>query len=141
MLDKIFFDTNIQVYLFDLTEAKKRESSIQLLKKKIGNSRLIISTQVINEFINVTSRLIEHKVSHKQILAKLDFINNLFIVVPLRYSTSLLALSVQEKYSFSFWDSLIIASAIENNCNLLYREDLQHNQKIESLIIQNPFQN
>ena len=49
-------------------------------------------------------------------------------------------LDVHEKYQYSFYDSLIIASALENECSILYSEDLQHNQKIEkSLTIINPF--
>jgi predicted nucleic acid-binding protein len=46
---------------------------------------------------------------------------------------------VKERYRFSFYDSLIIAAALEAGCNTLYSEDLQHNQKVEWLTIINPF--
>jgi predicted nucleic acid-binding protein len=49
------------------------------------------------------------------------------------------ALEVKERYRFSFYDSLIIAAALEAGCNTLYSEDLQHNQKVEWLTIINPF--
>jgi predicted nucleic acid-binding protein len=48
-------------------------------------------------------------------------------------------LEIKEKFKFSFYDSLIIAAAIEANCKTLYSEDLQHNQKIYDLAIVNPF--
>ena len=48
---------------------------------------------------------------------------------------------IRHKYNLSFWDSLIIASALENDCSILYTEDLQHEQMIEGkLKIINPFE-
>ncbi len=50
------------------------------------------------------------------------------------------ALSLADKYGYHFYDSLILATALAENCTLVYSEDLQHGQLIEStLIIQNPF--
>jgi predicted nucleic acid-binding protein len=50
------------------------------------------------------------------------------------------AIEIKIKYKFSFWDSLIVASALENRCNILYTEDLQHGQVIETTLkIVNPF--
>jgi len=49
------------------------------------------------------------------------------------------SLDIHEKFKYSFYDSLIIAAAIEANCKILYSEDLQHNQKIYDLMIINPF--
>ncbi len=49
-------------------------------------------------------------------------------------------LKIAEKYGFSFWDSMIVAAALNNHCSLLYSEDLQHSQTIEGrLKIVNPF--
>jgi predicted nucleic acid-binding protein len=45
-----------------------------------------------------------------------------------------------ERYHFPFWDSLIVATALENECSILYTEDLHHGQSIENkLIIKNPY--
>ena len=113
MIDKVFFDTNLIIYLFDLKDLIKRDKIKRLLHELIGKSHLIISVQVINE---------------------------LFIISPLNFLTSTNALKIKNKYKFSLWDSLIIASALENNCNILYTEDLQNNQTINSkLTIINPF--
>ena len=49
-------------------------------------------------------------------------------------------IEIKAKYKFSFWDSLIVATAIENNCEILYTEDLQNGQLIErTLKVVNPF--
>lgn len=50
------------------------------------------------------------------------------------------AFNLRQQQNISFWDSLIVASALENDCSILYTEDLQHNQLIENkLKITNPF--
>ena len=50
------------------------------------------------------------------------------------------AMDIREKYRFSYWDCLIISSALENNCKILYSEDMQDGQIIENILkIVNPF--
>ena len=49
------------------------------------------------------------------------------------------ALDLRERYGFSFYDSLIIAAALEAGCTRLYTEDMQHGQQIQGLAIENPF--
>jgi predicted nucleic acid-binding protein len=49
------------------------------------------------------------------------------------------ALDIQSRYQYSFYDSLIIAAALDGGCTRLLSEDLQHGQRIESLTIENPF--
>jgi predicted nucleic acid-binding protein len=49
------------------------------------------------------------------------------------------AIEVNMRYGYSYWDSLIIATALQNDCSILYSEDMQHNQLIEGkLRIINP---
>jgi len=55
-------------------------------------------------------------------------------------ATLILAFKISVQYQYSHWDSLIISSSLQNNCALLYAEDLQKNQVIENkLTIINPF--
>ena len=49
------------------------------------------------------------------------------------------AMSVQSRYGFSYYDSLIVSAALDAGCKTLYSEDMQHGQKIERLTIENPF--
>jgi len=56
------------------------------------------------------------------------------------FNTVKRAFYIKEKYLYSWWDSLILASALENNCEMVYSEDMQHNQIIENTLkIVNPF--
>jgi predicted nucleic acid-binding protein len=50
------------------------------------------------------------------------------------------ALTLNDKYGYAYYDCLILASALFNDCANLYSEDMQHNQLIEGkLTITNPF--
>ena len=60
--------------------------------------------------------------------------------MPTEKSTIKRALQIKKKARYSYWDSLIIASALENNCSILYTEDMQEGQVLNSgLTIVNPF--
>jgi predicted nucleic acid-binding protein len=101
-------------------------------------SDAVISSQVISEFISicVQKRLLNiEEVSE----AAHGFMRALRLV-PIQKSTIANALKLIKKYKFSYWDSLIAATALENDCSVLYTEDLQHGQLINNrLRITNPF--
>ena len=100
-----------------------------------------ISNQVINEFIVVASQKIENPIPLSRIRKNLEFLRTSLNIHTIDFETSLKAINIKLKYNFSFWDSLIIASALENNCSILYSEDMQHGQVIEdNLKIINPFE-
>ena len=128
MKGRIFFDTNIILYAY---------SEVKDLKKEVANSK-IFSYQVINEFIiHISSKKL--KQNSKQIEGVILELDNCFTIVSFDTMTQIKALSIKEKYKFQYYDSLILATALENNCTILYSEDMQHNQIIENqLKIINP---
>ncbi|SHO81109.1 Programmed cell death toxin MazF like [hydrothermal vent metagenome] len=131
MRDKIFIDTNILLYLYDVDGEKKS------IAKEILKSNYYISTQVLNEFSNISLKKLKLNTDELDtILEKIIEKTRLFIFDE---QTIRFAIKIKDKYKFQYYDSLIIATALENNCNILYSEDMQHNQQIESLTIINPF--
>ncbi len=141
MVDKIFLDTNILVYLFDKSERQKQTKIKTLVSEYFSQSKFFLSVQVINEFINVTTRKITFPIPVDKQKEIIELVSDLFLVTPLNLSTTLGALEVSRKYRLSYWDSLIISSALENKCNILYTEDMQNGFIIEDkLTIINPFQ-
>ena len=50
------------------------------------------------------------------------------------------AFVIEDRYRFSWWDSLIIAAAKKGGCRYLLTEDMQHRQNIDGLTIIDPFQ-
>jgi len=134
MKDKTFIDTNVFIYAYSKTEPEKKNIALEILK----SYDVIISTQVINEFIWVMNKKFS-----VQIEKLMNLSNKLFqkFKVVLIYETTIKkALNLAVDHKYSYWDSLIVASALENNCSILYTEDLQHGQVIEEkLKIINPF--
>ena len=99
----------------------------------------ILSTQVLKEFTNVSIRKKLHKttVELKKHLIK---IKASFIICEINPDTIVQAIDMHDRYKYSFYDSLIVATALENKCQKLYSEDLQHNQIInKKMKIINPF--
>ena len=57
-----------------------------------------------------------------------------------KFDTQIKAIELKDKYNLQYYDALIIATALENHCNIIFSEDMQHNQIIENqLTIINPF--
>lgn len=141
MIDKIFIDTNILVYLFDKTERQKQTKAKKIISERLSSSKFFLSVQVINEFINITSKKISFPIPLNKQKEIIDLLNDIFIIASLSLETTLSAIEIKNKYKYSFWDSLIISSAIENKCNILFSEDMQHGSIVEStLTIVNPFE-
>ena len=140
MTDRIFFDTNIVVYLFDTSEKEKQLKAERLLLEPMGKFSFYISSQVINEFVNITTGKIKNPVTFERQIEIISFFQAFFFISSISVKTSIAAIELKLKYKFSYWDSLILAAALENKCSILYSEDMQHNQVIENTLkIINPF--
>lgn len=137
MKDRIFIDTNVFVYssLSDSHHAIRRQKAIELIQSEVHE--IVISSQVLNEFSAI---LIKNGIDDEAIQQRVAEIIENTTVNAVPTGTILYAWKIRLKYRFSYWDSLIIASALESNCSALYTEDLQHGQVIEKkLKIINPF--
>jgi predicted nucleic acid-binding protein len=140
MKDNYFLDTNILVYLFDESEKEKHLTVKSLIKDLKDKSNLFISAQVLIEFINVVTKKIENPIPFENLKEILTTIAELVYISPLTSQNSFSAIEIKIRYQFSYWDSLVIASALENGCKYVYTEDLQDGQKIKKkLEIVNPF--
>lgn len=132
MRDKIFSDSNVLLYLVREYTDKKEKALIIL------DNKPVISTQVVSENINVCKKKfgLPSEIINKHAALLFNKCDVKFIN---KYTIEL-AIDIMVKYKYSYYDSLIVSSALENNCNVLYSEDMQHNQLIENkLRIINPF--
>jgi predicted nucleic acid-binding protein len=129
---KVFLDSNILVYLIDKDQVKK-EKALALV-----HASNLISTQVVAENINAGIKKLKLTKEETFIHAR-GLLNN-FNLVLLHPSTFELAMMICIKYQLRYYDSLIVAAALENDCETLYSEDMQDGLVIESkLTIVNPF--
>ena len=126
-----FFDTNVLVYAYsnDLRKGKA---------ERLIESGGRIGVQQLNEFISVARRKLQR--SWTEILTALGDLQ-LFCPDPVPITLALheAALRICERYGYRIYDSLVIAAALEVSCDVLYTEDMRDGQRIESLIIRNPF--
>lgn len=132
-----FLDTNVFIYMFDSTTPEKRNSADRLVRQCIEDGSGCISYQVVQETLNVFTRKLGG--SPKQARRLLDdLLMPLWRVNPTGalYHRSL---DLQARYRFSYYDSLIVAAALDAGCRTLFSEDLQHGQDIEELTIVDPF--
>lgn len=137
MADEIgdmFVDTNILIYAYSDTELEKKKKALSLLTTE----SVVISTQVVNEFIWVMTR--KFNVAFGSLKFIIDNIFDLYKVCIINKSSVLKAIDLSKRLNFSYWDSLMLASALEAGCTIFYTEDLQDGQNIyNQIIVINPF--
>ena len=132
MSAKYFLDTNVLIYTVGNDQSKKK-CAIPLLQ-----SPAFISTQVIAESITVMHRKLKY--DYPQIQSIVQMFQQHTTLCLLTNTTIQEALRLAQRYGYSYYDSQIVASALENSCAILYSEDLQDGQMIDKkLKIVNPF--
>ena len=132
MLAKKFIDTNIIIYALGQNSPKAHIAAPLFVDSPV------ISTQVLSETANVASKRLAQSASEiRKLISSLETICRVEIITLVTIHT---ALEIRERYNFSWYDSLIVASALEAECDILYSEDMQNGQVInDSLRIVNPF--
>jgi predicted nucleic acid-binding protein len=133
--NKVFIDSNVIIYAYSNSEEIKRKIAIEI----ITENYTVISTQVLQEVSNILRRkyTLDYTVI-KETLQECIFSHNELYTN--EQQTIFRACDIAKLYQFSFYDSLIVSAALENNCRILYSEDLQHNQTIDGVLtVINPF--
>ena len=134
MTDRIFVDSNLWVYLFTEDEDVKNKTAKEYITKSAESNRLVISYQVVNEVCQVLKK---KKYTEPEIRRVADDMMGLCEVCGFSGEIIYQASQLREKYSFSFWDSHIVASALASHCGVLASEDMQDGQKIDGMVIKN----
>jgi predicted nucleic acid-binding protein len=139
MSGRFFLDTNIFVYSFDTSSPKKAAQARTLIRSAIQTRGGIVSYQVVQEFFNVALRRFATPMSSADAEQYLSVTFRPLLSVhssPALYGE---ALRIGARFRLPWYDSLIVASAMEGQCDVLYSEDFQDGQKIGSVTISNPF--
>ena len=137
---KNFFDTNVLVYQFDRSSPDKQQRAQELIGQSILDETAVISSQVIQEFMNVSLKNFATPLTATELTAVLaDLLAPLCRHVP-TLDFYQRALGLYASASISFYDTLIIQAAIDLGCSTIYSEDLQDGRQFGGLTIKNPFQ-
>lgn len=135
MSDKITLDSNILIYAFAQNDDFRKNIAKDIIAKCN-----IISIQAINETSYVLLK--KYNFPKEQLEQVILFLKEQFVISSLTTNTLDQTIVLCKKYNFSFWDSMMIAAALDNHCSVIYTEDLNHDQLIEKrLRIVNPFIN
>ncbi len=140
MNGKFFLDSNILIYSFDSRDLAKQQRAQQLISQALSKQIGIISYQVTQEVLNTALRKFEKKLSMDD--CRLLLTQVLIPICQVYPCVELYqkALNIHEQLKFSFYDSLVVAAALQAKCQTLYTEDLHHGQIIDSTLhIVNPF--
>jgi predicted nucleic acid-binding protein len=135
---KVFVDTNIIVYAYDISAGEKHRKAVDIMKDIWSTGYGIISSQVLQEFfVNVTRKIAKPL----NVLTAKEIVKDLlkWKTVSINGEIILEAIDIHNEHKYSFWDSAIIAAAIEGGAGVLLSEDLSDKQLIKGLVIKNPF--
>lgn len=133
-----FVDTNILVYAFDQLEGEKHFKAVRLVESLWETRSGCLSIQVLQEFHSAVTRPRAKTFSLKEsqeIIRSFAY----WEVYSAKPNDILQAISIQEKNILSFWDALIIQTAISSGCQSLYTEDFSNGRIIDGVKIINPF--
>jgi predicted nucleic acid-binding protein len=133
-----FVDTNILMYAHDATAGRKHEVAKAMLLELWETHGGCLSIQVLQEFyVNVTQKIPVplNRSKARQILTKLSQ----WIVHSPGVNDVLSAIDLQSEYAISFWDAMIVQSALRTGCTQIWSEDLSHGGVYGTVRVVNPF--
>ena len=136
---RFFLDTNVFVYSFDETSPKKSARAAELIRQAVRSGNGIISYQVVQEFFNVALRRFTHPMTIAEAEQYLATTLRPLLAVHSSPALYVEALRLSSSHSLSWYDSILLAAAIEGGAQVLYSEDFQHGQQFGALRIEDPF--
>lgn len=136
MTDKVFLDSNIFLYAGSEAEADQAKGGV--CRALLNGDPVVISTQVLQEFISNALRMPKLGITEHKIDLMLRMAREME-VQPVTHALIHEATILRRRFQISHWDSTIIAAAMNANCDVLYSEDLSHGQVFGGLKVLNPF--
>jgi predicted nucleic acid-binding protein len=131
-----FVDTNILLYAHDGGAGEKYERSVKLLSRLVEEGAGALSIQVLVEFYAAATRkLAMSSQAAEQIVSDLGG----WTIHRPSHADLLRAARVHRRYEISWWDALVVTSAVELGCGVLWTEDLAHGQRYGAVTARNPF--
>jgi predicted nucleic acid-binding protein len=131
-----FFDTNVLIYADDKATPAKQRRALELIAEHRRARTGVLSMQVLQEyFVTVTRKL---HVDAALARRKVELLGEFDVSTP-DLADILAAIDLHRLHVFSFWDALILRTAKQAGCTVLFSEDMQHTRTLDGLQILNPF--
>lgn len=138
MSDKVFLDTNVLVYAYDVSHPAKKERAEKVLTETMARDTGVISSQVLGEFFVTVTQRIQKPLSDKKALDLLELFSN-WDVMEVDATMVLKAIEFRMRWKISYWDSLILAAAHRSDCHTVLSENFSQKQKYGTIRIRNIF--
>ena len=138
MHDRVFVDTNILVYAHDADAGEKHLAARELVSQLWETRTGILSTQVLQEFIVAVTRKVPSPISVALARRAVQNYSTWELVVN-DSKIILQATEILEAHRLFFWDALIVSAAFAGSAAVIATEDLNHGQRIEGILVRNPF--
>lgn len=135
---RVFVDTNILFYAFDHDAERKHDYASEIVDVFFEDDRGVISVQVLQELtVNLRKRLPDEE-RNEQLSEIIDAFRTWRVIRP-EGQDVLRAHELADRYTFSFWDGMIVHTARVAGVDWLLTEDMQHGQELVGLTVVNPF--
>lgn len=138
MSDRAFVDTNILVYAHDTRAGRRHRIAADLVRGLWEARTGVLSTQVLQELWVNLRRKATRPVPREEALQLIDDYRRWEVVVNSAESV-IEAIRLEDRFTVSFWDALIIRAAQSAGVETLYSEDLNSGQKYGAVRVVNPF--
>ena len=135
-----FVDTNVLVYAHDKSARQKYEQAKTLLQKLWASGTGCLSVQVLQEFYVTVTQKVPQPLDVESTVRIIEDLAFWRIYAP-DAKDVLAAIDVQQRYMISFWDAMIIWSAVQLKCDIIWSEDMNPGQVYEGVELLNPFKN
>lgn len=133
-----FIDTNVLVYAMDASDRGRQEAALARIAQACARDTVVLSTQVLQEFYQITTRKLRPPLPAAEALQQLERLSAFYVMGSTAQSV-LAAAQLAERYQLQWRDALILESALRANADLLLTEDGQHGQRFGKLVVENPF--
>src|SRR5262245_37617487 len=130
MSGRYFLDTNIFIYTFDGNTPSKARTAGRLVREAVDSGKGIVSYQVVQEFFSVALRRFAQPMTTPEAEQYLATVLQPLLAVHSSPALYIEALRICRQHRLEWFDSIIIAAALEGECDVLYSEDFQHGRKI-----------
>jgi predicted nucleic acid-binding protein len=136
---RAFLDTNLFVYAVEPGGGKKRATADALIGRAIDRKTGVISYQVVQEFLNVALKKFAVPFTAEQARLYIGAVFRPLLAVQPSMGLFSDALDIRSRHRLSWYDSLIVAAAVESGSSVLYTDGLSHGTKINGVRSENPF--
>ena len=133
-----FVDTHILCYAYDSSAGYKHDSGAELLQRLLKEKTGTVSTQVLLEFYSIVTRKLR---ATSQMAEDALELYSIYRIHRPDYSSVIAAIHLQRRYKLAWFDAMILNSALETGCSILWTEDFSDGQRFGDLVIRNPCKN